>query len=347
MRFFSCCCVDKDDPKAELLLDPKTEMLSATMLAQIKSSFEQDSASSTRDNVSSLIVRPSLRDLVEEKRGLGDKESYSVNVERHSASLAVKESRAKSEGTKLKKPKEKSLSEAQTLRYIWPGKVESTLMSPETKLGARHFGSLALPLAERSMTAGSTTSVSTYAPYLMTQIHEHLYLGNIDDALNEEELKAKGITHILSVTQGKSRVSFVKHEQIVMNDRGDTDLERVLEKAIPFIEEGQEDGNTILVHCKVGQNRSATVLIAYLMKRHGKNLYEAHKEVKTKRPLVQINRGYAQKLLELEKEIYGKNSLPEDWMVQEPVNMKTYEVKFRWASVTSTVHRQLEENGQL
>jgi len=294
------------------------------------------------DPVSSqeLLMRPAFSGLLDEKHGSTNKVMHSLTVGRDSTICAEMESRAKSEVVKLKSPTEKSLDEEGTLsifRYIPTGLDQ--MLSPQSKLGVHHKGSLTTP--------GSVTSMSTYAPYPMTQIRERLYLGNIDDAFNEEELKAKGITHILSVTQGKSRVSFVKHEQIVMNDRGDTDLERVLAKAIPFIEEGQEDGNTILVHCKAGQNRSATVVIAYLMKRHGKNLYEAHKEVKTKRPLVQINRGYAQKLLELEKEIYDKNSLPEDWMVQEPVNMKTYEVKFRWASVTSTVHRQLEENGQL
>jgi len=329
MRFFSCCCVEKDDPLAEMLLTRCT-----------KSSVDQDSVTTSGDIVSPSCITRSAFHLPEEDFRSSLEAVQSMPVREHST-CASKGFRAKSDVVELKRlHEEETLG---TLRFIPSGK--EMMLSPLT--GVHHKGSLALPQAERSVTVNSVTSMSTYAPILMAQIRERLYLGNIDDALNEEELKANGITHILSVTQAKSSVAFVKHEHIVMHDKGHTEIGKVLETAIPFIEEGQENGNTILVHCKAGQNRSATVLIAYLMKKHGKNLYEAHKEVKTKRPLVQINRGYAEQLLKLEKEIYGKNSLPEDWMVQEPVNMKTYEVKFRWASMTSTAHRQFEEDGKL
>merc|ERR1719419_694723 len=72
--------------------------------------------------------------------------------------------------------------------------------------------------------------------------------------------------------------------------------------------------NTLFVHCKLGQNRAPTLVIAFLIKNRGLTLYEAHKMLKEKRPLVQIHRNYAKMLLKLERSLLGETSLPDDWM---------------------------------
>jgi protein-tyrosine phosphatase len=48
-----------------------------------------------------------------------------------------------------------------------------------------------------------------------------------------------------------------------------------------------EDGNArVLVHCEVGVNRSATIVIAWLMEAHGFTLDSAYDHVEAKRPLI-------------------------------------------------------------
>lgn len=195
----------------------------------------------------------------------------------------------------------------------------------------------------RTFTGSSTISQSSYMPNPMSQILPHLYLGSIYNADNEAQLNEKGITHILSL-DSKSLAALENTKHFPMCDRGRTSLKEVLDKVQTFIVEGQKDGNTILIHCHLGQNRSAAVVIAFLMinakyKNNPYTLYQAHKKVKAARPLILIHREYAKQLLELEKELRGMNSLPQNWMEQEPFNKRTGELRFKHASLDSDAQR--------
>lgn len=187
----------------------------------------------------------------------------------------------------------------------------------------------------------TTSTNSSYVPLAMTEVHPHLYLGTFDDANNVDELKEKEITHILSLIGPKSTVKGVEHKHVPMNDYGYTDLNRVLKQVFEFMEDGQKDGNNLLVHCQSGQNRSATVVIAFKMMKFRKTLFLSHRELKMLRPIVQINVNYAKQLLELEKELFKVNSLPSNWMERGTFDQTTLEVKYRHENMTLTQHRSL------
>jgi len=53
----------------------------------------------------------------------------------------------------------------------------------------------------------SPSTVSSYKAFPMTKVLPHLYIGTYDDANNEEDLRTKGITHILSLIGRKSSVT--------------------------------------------------------------------------------------------------------------------------------------------
>jgi len=53
------------------------------------------------------------------------------------------------------------------------------------------------------------------------------------------------------------------------------------------------------VHCMAGRSRSATVVLAYLMTRHGMSLADAYQFLKSKRPGISPNLGYMGLLLML------------------------------------------------
>jgi len=99
-----------------------------------------------------------------------------------------------------------------------------------------------------------------------------------------------------------------------MSDYGRTDLQSLLKKVYPFFRRSQEEGNSLFVHCKLGQNRSATVVLAFLMMSKGQSLFEVYRKLKKLRPVIQINRNYAKMLLSLERELFKEQSLPDDWM---------------------------------
>jgi len=172
--------------------------------------------------------------------------------------------------------------------------------------------------------SSSGTTTPTYTPNKITEvIPGKLYLGCENKAGNEDELLSLGITHILSVTNRVHPVKGMEHEHFVMNDMGKTELNDVLDKVYPYMERAQQAENKLFVHCTLGQNRSPTLVISFLMKNNRQTLYEAYTMLKKMRPLVQIHRNYAKMLLKLEMDIFGETSLPDDWMKQDGRDLST------------------------
>jgi len=174
----------------------------------------------------------------------------------------------------------------------------------------------------------------------LTKITSKLFIGSLQDAMCEEELRNNGITHIISVIGSKHLVQGIQHEQIPMNDGGNTNLKLVMKKLSPFIKDSQQHGKVLFIHCMSGQNRSATVMLAILMLNKGKKLSEAWKILKNKRPLVQINARYAKQLLQMEKEKFGTNSLPSNWMEISRYNIKSGSVSIIGDSVSTLTSKQ-------
>jgi len=344
---FLCCCYlgKKDSESGGLLVEAKFSRLPNSPQY---TSDQVPETSSKQDNVSSLVsAEPSSKRSPASngwpaERVLNASRSEENLMKDVSDSVTMR-AYSKSEAVLLSTSDEKSRKQSSVITSLTHFQKDKRTMTSQWLPGSK-FSSLAFPPGQRTVT-GST--FSSYAPYPMTQVCKHLYLGNIDDANNELELKAKGITHILSLGPSKSSANFVKNEHFPMHDGGRTDLKEVLVKVQTFVEEGQEDGNTVLIHCHLGQNRSATVVIALLMKREDETLFRVHRKLKALRPLVQINRGYAKQLLALEKEIHGKNSLPTSWMEQGTFDLTTYEVTFKYENINSDVQRTLDEKGDL
>lgn len=53
-----------------------------------------------------------------------------------------------------------------------------------------------------------------------------------------------------------------------------------------------KENEVVYVHCQSGISRSATVVIAYIMKHHGLNLIESYKLVFDARPVINPNDGF-------------------------------------------------------
>jgi len=208
------------------------------------------------------------------------------------------------------------------------------------------FGFDANTLHLRDLSAGWMSSEST--SFALNEISEvipgKLYLGCQFRASNAEELLLLGITHILSVTGRINPVNGLEHEHFVMSDYGKTELNTVLDKVYPFMESAQRSQNKLFVHCTLGQNRSPTIVIAFLMKNKDLTLYEAHKMVKQKRRVIQIHQNYAKMLLKLEKKLFGETSLPDDWM--EPNGRDTGGIPLYKCEELTEVQQKMFKTGQ-
>ena len=133
-----------------------------------------------------------------------------------------------------------------------------------------------------------------------------LYLGNLEAAMNTEELKKRRITSVLTVAAGSmltyKKEDVANHMIIEAMDTISYNLSEHFEAAIEFIEKNLEKGN-VYVHCFAGVSRSSTIVIAYLMKLRKKSASEIFKYVKSKRDIISPNRGFFKQLQSFEKRI--------------------------------------------
>lgn len=100
-----------------------------------------------------------------------------------------------------------------------------------------------------------------------------IYLGNIEAAKDIEGLRKNGIGAVLTVAARAKIVYPVgspvrSHVTIDADDVVTFNLLRYFHEIIAFIDNNSASTN-VLVHCFAGVSRSATAVIAYLMKNNG------------------------------------------------------------------------------
>jgi len=194
-----------------------------------------------------------------------------------------------------------------------------------------------------STTALGSSMQSSMASPTLTEVTPQLFFGTFEDAKNEQELRSRAITHIISLIGHKHLVAGIAHEHHPMHDMGKTDLENIIDNLWTFVEESQRPGNALFVHCMWGQNRSASIMIVILMRRHGWSLKEAFKFLKRKRPLVQIHAQYAKQLAKIEQELYGRTSVSKNWMEIRAADMDSGKVVFFGDSIMSNDDQSIIE----
>ena len=75
-----------------------------------------------------------------------------------------------------------------------------------------------------------------------------------------------------------------------------TDLLKHWDNTFKYISQAKKEGSKVLVHCKMGISRSASVVIAYAMKAYNWDFNEAIKHVKEKRNCVKPNKSFVTQL---------------------------------------------------
>jgi hypothetical protein len=130
-----------------------------------------------------------------------------------------------------------------------------------------------------------------------------IYLGPKSAASQRayEALREAGIVAIVNCT---NRVpcfhrSTIKYCQIPINDEETADILTYLEGATTFLHAMLQQGS-VLVHCEQGMSRSASVVMAYLMRFHGMTRDEAYVTCKSKRKMVNPNEGFWRQLEQYE-----------------------------------------------
>ncbi|KLT41067.1 hypothetical protein CC85DRAFT_248296 [Cutaneotrichosporon oleaginosum] len=161
-----------------------------------------------------------------------------------------------------------------------------------------------------------------------SRILPFLYLGNLEHAGNAAMLKALNITHVVSVGESLLDVA-IDHDplhgyvgsntlaaearagriQVLdladVRDDGNDPLRPVIARACEWMEGARAAGGSVLVHCRVGVSRSASIVMAYLMKYRRMGLMDAYLMTRARRlnVLIQPNLRFFHELFGWEVEL--------------------------------------------
>eukprot|EP00297_Palpitomonas_bilix_P017609 CAMPEP_0113917346 /NCGR_PEP_ID=MMETSP0780_2-20120614/32683_1 /TAXON_ID=652834 /ORGANISM="Palpitomonas bilix" /LENGTH=167 /DNA_ID=CAMNT_0000916909 /DNA_START=1 /DNA_END=504 /DNA_ORIENTATION=- /assembly_acc=CAM_ASM_000599 len=130
------------------------------------------------------------------------------------------------------------------------------------------------------------------------EIVENLFLGNEYNASDVSKLKSLGIKRVVNVTLEIKNFfpSEFEYMRIAVLDTPNEDLLSRFSEVIQFIDEAIDHGDAVLVHCHRGVSRSASMVIAYLMKARRFSLRDATRLAKDRRSIVDPNRGFMSQL---------------------------------------------------
>lgn len=138
----------------------------------------------------------------------------------------------------------------------------------------------------------------------LTEILPFLFVSSENTARNIDLLKLNKITNIINL---KESVSYVMPQAIEvlhlpLSNFGDLKFEEVVYETAEYINQIKEQGGKVLVHCKLGVNRSPAIVIAYLMLKENLNLKESFIKVLSLRKVAFPEEEYLKALIEFEYE---------------------------------------------
>ncbi|KAL0481652.1 dual specificity protein phosphatase [Acrasis kona] len=146
---------------------------------------------------------------------------------------------------------------------------------------------------------------------LPTLILDYLYLGSAQNSFNKSQLTSLKVRYVIN-TAKECINHYPDHFTYMKCPMIDDEVENAsiyFQETFDYIENARLNNTKILVHCFMGMSRSATIVIAYLMRQNRWNLKEAYRFVRERRPIIELNVGFMYQLVEYEKSLYGSSSL--------------------------------------
>lgn len=131
------------------------------------------------------------------------------------------------------------------------------------------------------------TNMPDHEPHA-TYICGSLWLGNKTAAHDRQFVSDSHISHIINATEDiENKFNNISYTTIRLSEKNICD-QRVIDNLIRgahALHKEISDGKNVLVHCKRGHHRSASIIVLYLMIYHNMTLIEALYYVKSRRPI--------------------------------------------------------------
>jgi len=151
------------------------------------------------------------------------------------------------------------------------------------------------------------TFKNKYLQWYPSLVTDELVLGRADQAANPNVVYDMGVSHIVSLLNGQTKVfNHVTYLLVPLEDSEEQELLAVLPRIFKFVTEALESGGRVLIHCDQGVNRAAAVTMAYLMAARGCTLEDAYFYLESLRPTIQPAYHFLKQLMNYEAEIFGR-----------------------------------------
>uniref|UniRef100_A0A7S0F950 Protein-serine/threonine phosphatase n=1 Tax=Pyrodinium bahamense TaxID=73915 RepID=A0A7S0F950_9DINO len=138
-----------------------------------------------------------------------------------------------------------------------------------------------------------------------------LFISSFQVASELESLRKHQITHIVNTAADVCDSCFPDHFSYItyyLKDTNNEDISLLFYRTLEWIQNAISSGGRVLVHCREGISRSATMVIAYLMWRFSLSFEAAHEMIRKVRPICNPNTGFTFQLLLLGKKLNGTSS---------------------------------------
>lgn len=143
----------------------------------------------------------------------------------------------------------------------------------------------------------------------MSQVYENLWIGPANVAREKDFLLDTNITVIVNCAEEESinrypLLSSLFTVHVPLIDDEEPHAREMILKGAEFIQIYLQQGKNLLVHCKAGISRSATVILAWMIIYKNIPFDTAYRFLQEKRPIIRPNDFYIQLLKGLEKDFY-------------------------------------------
>jgi protein-tyrosine phosphatase len=154
-------------------------------------------------------------------------------------------------------------------------------------------------ISHKALRIVNLSNIMYHSDSPIDHITENIYLGDFRAADDISILHAYGITHIINCARDMPEVfpNNFKYLSLNLRDTLGEDLTEAIILSMDFIKKGK----SVFIHCKQGVSRSASIVLAYLIKEKQMNYDAALKVVLNKRQCVNPNLSFETQLRWLEE----------------------------------------------
>lgn len=138
---------------------------------------------------------------------------------------------------------------------------------------------------------------------LADRILDHVLLGGYQQSQDGIGLEYMQVTHVLNCARELPNCFPETLTYLKLNflDNNEQNILSRFEDAFEFLDGCYEENGICLVHCQQGKSRSASIVAAYLIARRGLSFNVAIERIKAVRPIVKVNKNFAEQLRVFER----------------------------------------------